>query len=40
MLLAQNLNGVWRGHFVQKEFNAYSGNYTDDTYKYDIQINQ
>ena len=40
ILLAQNLTGVWRGHFVQKEFNAYSGNYTDDTYKYEIQINQ
>ena len=40
ILLAQNLTGVWRGYFVQKDFNTYTGSFTDDTYKYEVQINQ
>ena len=39
-LIAQNLTGIWRGYFVQKDFNTYTGNFTDDTYKYEVQINQ
>ena len=39
-LLAQNLTGIWRGNFSQKEFNPISGNFTDDNYKYEVQINQ
>ena len=40
ILIAQELTGVWRGYFVQKDFNTYTGNFTDDTYKYEVQINQ
>ena len=34
-----NLTGVWRGYFVQKSFNPLKGKYEDETYKYEVQIN-
>ena len=40
VLLAQNLTGIWRGNFSQKDFNPLTGDFTDDNYKYEIQINQ
>jgi hypothetical protein len=37
---AQKLTGIWRGYFVQKSFNLITGSFTDEKYKYEIQINQ
>ena len=37
---AQDLTGIWRGNFSQKNFNPISGNFADDTYKYEVQIIQ
>ena len=36
----KNLRGVWRGYFVQKAFNEFTGKFMEDKYKYEIQINQ
>lgn len=36
----QKLTGVWRGYFVQKAFNEFTGKFMEDKYKYEIQINQ
>ncbi|MFC4232707.1 hypothetical protein ACFOW1_12460 [Parasediminibacterium paludis] len=35
----QNLTGIWRGHFIQKDFDLIKGRPTEDRYKYEIQIN-
>ena len=40
VLFSQNLTGIWRGWFNQKDYNTTTGNTTDDTYKYEVQINQ
>ncbi len=40
LLNAQDLTGIWRGNFSQKNFNPISGNFADDTYKYEVQIIQ
>ena len=34
-----NLTGVWRGYFVQKDFDPVSGTYVEQRYKYEIQLN-
>ena len=36
---SQNLTGIWRGTFVQKEFNPMIGRFVEDTYKFEVQIN-
>jgi len=36
----QNITGIWRGYFVQKGFNEFTGKFVEDKYKYEIQINQ
>jgi hypothetical protein len=33
-----NLTGIWRGYFVQKSFNPIKGKYEDETYRYEVQI--
>ena len=33
------LTGVWRGFFVQKDFDPVSGTYVEQRYKYEIQLN-
>ena len=38
LLLAQNLTGIWRGNFSQKD--PITDNFTNDNYKYEVQINQ
>ncbi|MDI9363940.1 MAG: hypothetical protein QM541_03240 [Flavobacterium sp.] len=35
---AQSLTGIWRGYFIQKDFDIYRGKPTEDKYKYEIQI--
>jgi hypothetical protein len=37
---AQNLTGIWRGHFVHKQFNAFYGVTLEDRYRYEVQLNQ
>jgi len=37
---AQKLTGIWRGYFVQQDFNPLSGEFIEDKYKYEVQINQ
>ncbi len=37
---AQNITGIWRGHFVQQQFNPFTGRMMEDRYKYEVQINQ
>lgn len=37
---AQKLTGIWRGYFLQKEFNQITGKFMEDKYKYEVQINQ
>ncbi len=37
---AQKLTGIWRGYFVQQDYNPLSGEFVEDKYKYEIQINQ
>ena len=37
---AQKLTGIWRGYFVQQDFNPLSGQFVEDKYKYEVQINQ
>jgi len=39
-LQSQKLIGVWRGYFVQKAFNEFTGRFMEDRYKYEVQINQ
>lgn len=34
-----NLTGIWRGYFIQKDYNPMSGNFEEDRYKYEVQIN-
>ncbi len=36
---AQNLTGIWRGYFVQQAFDMLTGQFKEDRYKYEIQIN-
>ncbi len=38
-LPAQGLTGIWRGYFVQKDFDIYKGKPTEDRYKYEVQLN-
>ena len=40
ILFSQNLTGIWRGYFIQKDFDPKSGGNNYDTYKYEVQINQ
>ena len=40
ILFSQNLTGIWRGYFIQKDFDPKSGDNNYDTYKYEVQINQ
>lgn len=35
----KNITGIWRGHFVQKQFNPFAGKFVEDTYRYEVQIN-
>ena len=38
---SQKLTGIWRGTFVQRgAFDPAIGHFTEDRYKYEIQINQ
>jgi hypothetical protein len=37
---SQKLTGIWRGYFVQKDFNQLSGRFAEEKYKYEVQINQ
>lgn len=37
---AQNLTGIWRGYFVQRDFDMFSGEYRQEKYKYEVQILQ
>ncbi len=37
---SQKLTGIWRGNFVQRDFNGVAGKWIDDSYKYEIQIHQ
>lgn len=34
-----NITGIWRGYFLQKNFNPRTGKFEEDRYKYEIQIN-
>jgi len=36
---AQSLTGIWRGYFIQKDFDLIKGKPTEDKYKYEMQIN-
>lgn len=36
----QNITGIWRGHFLQKQYSAFYGTIVEDRYKYEIQLNQ
>ena len=35
---AQGLTGIWRGYFIQKDFDLIKGKPTEDKYKYEIQL--
>lgn len=35
-----SITGIWRGYFVQKDFNPFTGLMVEDRYKYEVQINQ
>lgn len=35
----KNITGIWRGHFVQKQFNPFAGKFVEDTYRYEVQLN-
>ncbi len=37
--VAQSLTGIWRGSFIQSDFDILKGKPTEDKYKYEIQIN-
>lgn len=39
-LPAQNLTGIWRGFFIQKNYNPFTGQFVEDRYKYEVQINE
>jgi hypothetical protein len=36
---AINLTGIWRGYFIQKDFNPLRGVFVEEKYNYEIQIN-
>ena len=36
---SQNITGIWRGYFVQNTFHLRSGQFVEDKYKYEVQIN-
>ncbi|MFY7900891.1 MAG: hypothetical protein ACOVNY_11955, partial [Chitinophagaceae bacterium] len=36
---SQSLTGIWRGYFLQKDFDVYSGKFREYRYKYEVQIN-
>lgn len=36
---AQSLTGIWRGYFLQKDFDIYKGKPTEDKYRYEVQLN-
>jgi len=38
-LKAQNLTGVWRGTFEKNNLNPMMGQFSQDSYKYEVQIN-
>lgn len=40
LLPAQNLTGIWRGYFIQKNYNPFTGQFVEDRYKYEVQINE
>ncbi|RTL53415.1 MAG: hypothetical protein EKK39_06225 [Sphingobacteriales bacterium] len=40
LLPAQKLTGIWRGYFIQKNYNPFSGQFVEDRYKYEVQINE
>jgi len=37
---SQKLTGIWRGYFIQKDFNPLSGRFVEEKYKYEVQLNQ
>lgn len=37
---SQKLTGIWRGYFIQKDFNQLSGRFVEEKYKYEVHINQ
>ena len=38
---AQKITGIWRGYFVQQEgYNPVTGEFIEDRYKYEVQLNQ
>ncbi len=36
---SQNITGIWRGYFVQNTYHLRSGQFVEDKYKYEVQIN-
>lgn len=34
-----NITGIWRGYFIQKDYNPRTGKFEEDRYKYEVQIN-
>ena len=40
LLPAQKLTGIWRGYFIQKNYNPFSGQFVEDRYNYEVQINE
>lgn len=40
LLPAQSLTGIWRGYFIQKNYNPFTGQFVEDRYKYEVQINE
>src|ERR1700748_2249396 len=34
-----SLTGIWRGYFVQNDYDVLSGKFHADKYKYEVQIN-
>ena len=37
---SQKLTGIWRGYFIQKDFDPLSGRFVEERYKYEVQLNQ
>lgn len=35
----QDITGIWRGYFMQAGFDALSGKFSEEQYKYEVQIN-
>jgi hypothetical protein len=34
-----DITGIWRGYFIQKDFDPLTGTFVEDRYKYEVQIN-